>query len=85
MIAIALGLFTPNSLLDFILPYSFFLNHTKLFFNLLGFFMIDALLNVHWCNISMNGGCKVLKKGFPRTKRGILEAWLPINSSYGSE
>lgn len=33
------------------------------------FFMINALLNVHWCNISRNEGCKALKKRFSLDKK----------------
>lgn len=50
------------------------------------FFMINALLNVHWCNISRNEGCKALKKRFSLDKKkGILETGLTINSGYDSD
>lgn len=48
--------------------------------------MINALLNVHWCNISRNEGCKSLKKRFSLDKKkGILETGLTINSGYDSD
>lgn len=51
-----------------IMPLSSF--NPYLFFNLLDFFfMINALLNVHWCNISRNEGCKALKKRFSLDKK----------------